>query len=230
MYTHLFNRHEPEAYLLLEEESEYDHTFGGEARHDGTIPPRCRQPVHLFYNLDLSDPRLGIQFPRSRITHLPLYYALGNLGGPFCYRVVSDRRIDLFCQPYPAKFRADIMKKYPEPLPRATIEFVPLGYDPKYPDYVWHMGGILGLAGLTARQKVTLKKKLEQWHLEEFGYPLIEKEDPDEPDPPLEEIIEECTPFTQGTPDDTCPNPGCETHKAGTPLPPLLVLAPEEDD
>jgi hypothetical protein len=231
MFTRLFNRDEVEVYLLDDGvPGDYGHEFGGDAPHDGVVPAECPHPVHLFYHLDLSDPRLGVELPHSQLTYLPLYYALGNLGGPFRYRVVSDDRIELLCQPYPKKFRAGIMKDYPEPFELEFVELYPLGYDPKKPEDVWNLGGVLGIEELTPRQRTTLKKKLERWYLKEMGCPLVEKEDEDEPDPPLEEIVEGCTPFTQGMPQEKCPNPQCKEHKAGTPLSPLLLLDPDEDD
>jgi hypothetical protein len=237
MFTRLFNRAEVEAFWLqhddaddLDELRKDGHTFGGEAQHDGAIPPECPKPVHLFYHLDLSDPLLGIEFPKLKLKYLPLYYALGNLGGPFRYRVVSDTRIEMLCQPYPKEFRAGILKEYSPPLPPAEVYVLPTGYDPTDPQKVWDCGGVLGIAGLSARQKATLKKKLERWHLENIGCPLVEKDDPDEPDPPLEEIVAECTPFTQGMPQEKCPNPRCEQHKGGAPLPPFVLLEPDEDD
>jgi hypothetical protein len=239
MFTLLFNRDEVEAFWLYHDEADdldndepgaEDHTFGGEACHKGTTPPDCPKPVHLFYNLALSDPCLGIRLANSKITRLPLYYALGNLGGPFRYRVVSDARIELLCQPYPKKYRAGILKEYLPPFPPALVYAFPNGYDPTKPEDVWNYGAVLGLGEMSARQKAALKKKLERWHLKNIGCPLVEKDDPDEPDPPLEEIVAGCDPFTQGMPEEKCPNPKCKQHKAGTPLPPLVLLKPEEDD
>jgi hypothetical protein len=228
MFTRLFNRDEGEVYLVDDGvPGDYGHEFGGEARHDGAVPPECPHPVHLFYNLDLSDPQLGIQLANAKITYLPLYYALGNLGGPFRYRVVSDTRIEMLCQPYPKQFRAGILKNYPEPFDPSPVELTPLDYDPKNPEDVWNLGGVLGIERLTARQRTTLRKKLKRWHLEQIGFPLLEEH---EQDMTIEEIVERCTPFTQGMPEETCPNPKCNQHKAGTPLPPLLLLDPDEGD
>jgi len=57
MLTRLFNQDEAEAYQVVEGASEitYGHTFGGEGGHEGTIPQGWPKPVHLFYDLDLSD-------------------------------------------------------------------------------------------------------------------------------------------------------------------------------
>jgi hypothetical protein len=232
MFTRLFNRDDVEVYQLMEQKFEdiYHHNFGGDACHDGVIPPDCQKPVHLFYNLDVSDPFVGVEFANSTITRLPLYYALGNLGGPFRYRVVSDTRIEILCQPYPEEFRIGIMKEYLEPFPLENVELIPLDYDPKDPAHVWDLGGILGIDDLSGQQQSTLRKKLERWHEKHIGGPLVEKDDEDEPDPTLTEIIENCTPFTQGMPKEKCPHPKCEMHRAGKPLLPLLLLAPDEGD
>src|SRR5262249_434690 len=98
MISMLFNREKGEAYGLghaAHAEGGRGHLFGGEARHEGAIPPGCEKPVHLFYDFNLNDPRLGIRFPDSKLSRLPFYYALGNCGGSFKYRVVSDSRIKL---------------------------------------------------------------------------------------------------------------------------------------
>src|SRR5205807_13441 len=113
-----------------------------------------------------------------------------------------------------------------EPLPIAPVELAALGYDPNDPEDVWNSGGVLGIERLSARQKAVLKGRLERWHLKHIGCPLVEKDDESEPDPPLEEIVAGCTPFTQGMPREKCPNPRCAQHKAGTPLPPLVLLQP----
>jgi hypothetical protein len=179
MFTALFNRKQTELYrleVLYEgEESEFEHSFGGEACHKGTIPPECSKPVHLFYNLDLSDPQVGITL--RWLKKLPLYYALGNQGGPFRYRVVSDSQIELMCQPYPKQYRAGIMRDYLEPFELEKVELDPNGYDANDPEDVWYAGGVLGIAKLTAKQKTTLRKKLEKWHLENIGCPLLDEGD-----------------------------------------------------
>jgi hypothetical protein len=230
MFTMLFNCKQTEMYspdvLDEDEESEFEHTFGGEACHDGTIPPECSKPVHLFYNLDLSDPQVGITL--CGLKKLPLYYALGNLGGPFSYRVVSDSQIEILCQPYPKQYRAGIMREYPEPFELEKVEFYSAGYDANDPQAVWYAGGILGIAKLTAKQKTALRKKLEKWHLKTIGCPLIDEGD--DPDQTIDEIAAQCNPFTQGMPGSTCPNPKCANHKSATPLPVLLFTQPDEED
>jgi hypothetical protein len=237
MFSVLFNRERAEAYELSEDvepEKNYRHTFGGKARHEGTVPPECDRPVHLFYSPNLSDPRIGIRFAERSLKRLPLYYALGNLGGPFRYRVVSGSRIELFCQPYPTKFRAGIMKHYPRPFSSVPVAFTANIYDPNDPRDVWNYGGVLGIGTLTDPQKAALRQRLDEWLREKLdrslleGYELATAEG--EPEPPLEELVGDYTPFTQGMPQERCPNPACEGHKKKTPLPVLLYLEPDPGD
>jgi hypothetical protein len=230
MFTILFNRKQTEMcrpdVLFEYEDSEFEHSFGGEACHKGTIPPECSKPVHLFYNLDLRDPQVGITL--RGLKKLPLYYALGNSGGPFRYRVVSDSQIELMCQPYPRQYRAGIMSEYPEPFSFEKVEFFSTGYDANNPEDVWYAGGVLGIAKLTAKEKVALRKKLEKWHMKNIGCPLLA--DYDKPDQTIDDIAAKCNPFTQGMPEDTCPNPKCANHNTETPLPVLLFIRPDEED
>ncbi len=75
MHPFLFNRGEVDLYRLVEGPAKpgaYGHTWGGESTHTGTTPPGCKKPVHLFFHLDLSDPRLGIKFPNPKVKYLPL--------------------------------------------------------------------------------------------------------------------------------------------------------------
>jgi hypothetical protein len=182
----------------------------------------------LFYNLDLSDPRVAVRFPGLQLTKLPLYYAIGNVHGAFCYRVRSDHTIEILRQPYPKRYRDQIMKQYPEPLPPKSVELVPVGYDPRDPADVYCYGGVLGIGMLTARQKATLRKKLERWHLTKIGCPLADSFE--ESDLTFDEMVGGCSLFTQGMPQEMCPYRACENHKARSPLPVLLLIEPEAED
>ncbi len=240
MHAFLFNRGETELYEIIDEmflymenrEDEvtlFRHSYGENECWEGTIPPGCKKPVHLFFDLDLSDPRVGIKLPGKHNNYLPLFYPLGNYGGPFCYRVVHTGKIELLSQPYPRGPR-EYMKKYPEPFEQTPMELVPRKYDPTDVHDVFYCGGILGIDALTKRQRAKLRKDFLQFYIDEIHTDLIAEDYDGDDTVPVEEIVSGYTPFTQGTPDDTCPNPKCKIHKAGTPLPVLAYLSPEKDD
>ena len=232
----LFNRARPEVYQLLPCDpayAEFGHVAGGEARHRGATPPGRPKPVHLFYELDLADPLVEVRSPRPEVTRLPLYSPLGNAGGPFQYRVVSDDEIELLSSPYPNP-RRDAPKPYPKPFRHEAVYLQPINFDPKDPEWLWNYGGILGVGSLTAGEKDAVKKEFERWHRKTFKYPLLERYhewiDGTEDDPGLDELVRMFTPFTQGMPEATCPNPDCPAREGGAPLPPLAYLQPEGDE
>lgn len=241
MRAFLFNRRQVEVYEFVDEMTLYmegredevttfSHTFGGEGVHEGIIPPGCRKPVHLFHDLDLSDPRVGVTLPGPHNSHLPLYYALGNLGGPFRYRVVDDGRIEMYSRPYPPEKRASIQKRYPSSFDEEAVELVPRGYDPTDIRDVFFCGGVLGIASLTGRQKAKLRKDFLQMYRDEYKLDLIAEDYGGDDNVTIDEIVSHYDPFTQGTPDYPCPNPECENHAAGTRLPVLAFVEPEPDD
>lgn len=233
--TQLFSRGTWEVYQLLPcdpEDTEYKHTVGGKARHKGTIPPGCGKRVHLFYELDLADPLIEVGPPRAGITRLPLYYPLGNTGGYFKYRVVSDNQIEMLSQPYPDPEKY-LPKPYPKPFPQEPIYLQPIGFDPKDPEWLWNYGHIFGVGKLTAKEKAATKKKFESWHKKTFEYPLIDRyyaNEGEEDKPSLDDIVKIFTPFTQGMPEVICPNPKCDGQKERTPLPALMYLEPDKDN
>lgn len=241
MRTFLFNRAETEVYQLLDTMTlyfegleEYDepfsHSWGGHNVWEGLIPPGCMKPVHMFFDLDLRDPRVGIKLPGKHNTFLPLLYALGNCGGPFQYRVVQIGKVELLSQPYPPKYRAGRMKDYPDPFEQTPVALVPRKYDPTDVNDVFLWGGILGIAALTQRQKMKLRKDFLKMYRDEIGTDLIAADYDGDDSVTIDEIVAGYNPFTQGEPDDPCPYPACENHRAGIPLPVLAYLTPEPDD
>jgi hypothetical protein len=240
MFGFLFNRGESRVFELYypgfdEPSDEYRHTFGGEACHEGVVPPEGKKPVHLFYQFDLKDRRVGLRFPTPGLTRFPLYYALGNLGGPFYYRVVSDSRIEILSQPYPKEFRAEAMRRYPKPFRPQVIDLGEHNYDPTNPRHVFEYAGVLGIDTLTSEQKAELRVNMDRWFAANLphrslleGY-VVEPGD-DYEDPPLEELVSQYCPFTQGMPKAVCPNPACEWYGTGKELPVLAYLEPEKRD
>lgn len=241
MRAFLFNRAETEAYHLLDTMTlyfegleEYDepfsHSWGGHDVWEGLIPPGCKKPVHMFFDLDLRDPRAGIKLPGKHNTFLPLLYALGNCGGPFQYRVVQACQVELLSQPYPPKYRAGRMKNYPEPFEQTPMALVPRKYDPTDVNDVFLWGGILGIAALTNRQKTKLRKDFLQMYRDDYKLDLIAEDYDGDDSVTIDEIVSGYHPFTQQPPEYPCPYPACANHKAGTPLPVLAYLTPEHDD
>lgn len=241
MRAFLFNRAETEAYEILatmilyiegleHEDKPFSHSWGGEDVWEGLVPPGCKKPVHVFFDLDLSDARVGIKLPGKYNTFLPLCYALGNRGGPFQYRVVHTGKIELLSQPYPAKDRRWILQDYPEPFEQTPMALVPRKYDPTDVDDVFFCGGILGIAALNKRQKAKLRQDFLQMYRDEYKLDLIAEDYDGDDSVTIDEIASGYHPFTQQPPEYPCPYPECANHAAGTPLPVLAYLRPEHDD
>lgn len=241
MIGFLFNHRESRVFELYypfadePDPEEHHHTFGGESSHEGVIPPEGKKPVHLFYQIDLTDPRVGLRFPALGLTRLPLYYALGNLGGPFLYRVVSDSRIEILSQPYPVPHRAEAMQRYPKPFRRQIMYLGEHNYDPTNPGQVYEYAGLFGIGVLSAEQKAELRVNMDRWFAANLphrslleGYVVEEGDDYE--DPPLEELVAEYCPFTQGMPRAICPNPDCKRSRSRKELPVLAYLEPEPRD
>jgi hypothetical protein len=232
--SQLFNRTKSEVYQLLPcspEDTAYAHTFGGEPGRKGEIPLGRTKRIHLFYDLDLTDPLVDIRSPRPNITRLPLYYALGNTGGPFAYRLVSNTAIRLLCNPYPkAKY---VPKPYPKPFAREPIYLQPIGFDAKDPEWLWSYGALLGVGSLTERERKQTLKQLKAYHRKRYDESIYDayanwfhddeyggyQEDPD-----LAELVRMFNPFTQGMPATICPDRKCPGHKGRTRLAPIAYL------
>jgi hypothetical protein len=237
--TQLFNRTQSEVYQLLPcgpDDSPHAHAFGGEPGRTGEIPRGRRKRVHLFYDLDLTDPLVDIRSLRPEITRLPLYYALGNTGGPFAYRLVSDTAIRLLCDPYPKD--EYVPKPYPRPFAREPIYLQPIGYDAKDPEWLWSYGALLGVGSLTERERKQALKKLEAYHQERYDESIYDAYANwfhdrdycgDQEDPDLAELVRMFNPFTQGMPRARGPDPQCRGHKEGTRLPPIAFLRTSDE-
>jgi len=237
MFGYLFNQGECRLFELYapgqEDPDEFRHTFGGEAHHEGVIPPEGKKPVHLFYQFDLADPRVGWGFPSLGLSRFPLYYALEGQGGPFHYHVVSDSRIEILSQPYPAEYRAKAMRRQPRPFRFEVIDLGEHRYDPTQPQDVYNYGGIFGIGMLTAEQKAELRVNMDLWFQKTLPHrSLLEDYDMSEggEEPPMEELVSSFSPFTQGIPEAGCPNEACEWYRTENELPVMAYLEPEDKD
>src|SRR5690242_17911784 len=81
----------------------YSHWFGGEPSHNGAIPPGREHAVNLLYDLDLTDPQLGLASRFPGASRLPLYNALQYNCCDIVYRVVADDAIEILAMPEPKK-------------------------------------------------------------------------------------------------------------------------------
>jgi hypothetical protein len=241
VHAFLINRGDVDLYRLVDQMELYmdgredeitthSHVLGGTGIYEGTIPAGCKKPVHLFFDLDRRDPRVCAKHPNKSLGFLPFYYALGNSGGPFCYRVVDGGNIELLSHPYPKGGRAWLMKNFPEPLEEGSLELVAFDYDPKKFDDVFYCGGVLGIEGLTPRQKAKLRNDFLKYYRDKIGIDLIAEDYDGNQDVTIEEIVSGYNPFIQGLPEYKCPNPKCKNHKSKTPLPVLAYVSPEETD
>jgi hypothetical protein len=226
--TQLFNRTQSEVYQLFTcdpDDTGPTHVFGGESGRKGEIPPGRRKRVHLFYDLDLTDPLVDIRSPRPEITRLPLYYALGNTGGMFAYRLVSDTAIRLLCDPYPKD--EYVPRPYPKPFKREAFYLQPIGYDAKDPEWLWNYGALLGVGSLTEPDRKQTLKKLEAFHRKRYDESIYDAcanwfHDHDycgdQENPDLAELVRMFNPFTQGMPMAVCPDPKCRGAQGRRPL------------
>jgi hypothetical protein len=102
------------------EQSPYKTSFGGPPRHEGVVPAGCSRPLHLLFNLDLSDPCCRIDFPNVRF--LPLYYAFQYDASALWYCVVSDTAIEIVHQAKTVWLDDFPFKGYPAEFPPSAIE------------------------------------------------------------------------------------------------------------
>jgi hypothetical protein len=237
--TQLFNRTQSEVFQLFTcdpDDSAPTHVFGGEPGRKGEIPPGRRKRVHLFYDLDLSDPLVDIRSPRPEITRLPLYYALGNTGGTFAYRLISDTAIRLLCDPYPKD--EYVPKPYPKPFAREAFYLQEIGYDANDPEWLWSFGALLGVGSLTEAERKQTLKKLEAFHRKRYDESIYDAyanwfHDRDycgnQDDPDLAELVRMFNPFTQGMPMAFCPYAKCRGHKEGARLPVIAYLRTSDE-
>jgi hypothetical protein len=230
MNAYLFNRAMTERFLLYVDEPDDEksmHTFGGPARYEGIVPEGSEQPATLLFRFDLRDPEVGVKIPRVR--WLPIFYPFGNSGGPFKYRVLSNRAIKMLCQPYPRRMYRRGVKfgTFPTEFPRAPVYFMPTCYDPKDPENVDDCGGVLGVDALSPQERATLLQRMNEMYVERYGDVYDPECDHYES---LDELVSKCSPFTQGMYNSPCPVPDCGNHGKKGSMRALLYIDPEPED
>jgi len=228
MIAHLFNRVEAAVYFVTPgKRSKWGHTFGGLPSHRGTVLP-VGPPLHLFFTLNLTDPRVGLRLPRRK--WLPFFYPFRNIHGEFAYRVVSDGRVEVLSKPYSAAYLADESEWFHWPgFPRgcrrrsAGLE-KKQDYDVHDPEDVYWLGCIFGVAALSASEKEAAKERLENWYRESFESEMNSFDS-------LDELAAESSGFlVQGLPRSKCPNRKCRNHKRPGSMEVVLTIIADEGD
>ena len=121
---------QPVCRLVSSRKGAYAHWFGGTPTHSGVIPPGREHPVHLLYDLDLTDPMLGLSSRFPAVSRLPLYNPLQYNCCDMIYRVLRDDAIEIvrLTNPDNPDWYADHpYDAYPSAFPRTpvTAEHVP---------------------------------------------------------------------------------------------------------
>lgn len=115
---------QPISQLVPGADGAYSHWFGGEPTHNGAIPPDREYAVNLLYDLDLTDPQLGLASRFPGLSRLPLYNALQYNCCDIVYRVVADDAIEIVAMDPPKRspWSADFpFENYPRAFPRTPI-------------------------------------------------------------------------------------------------------------
>ncbi|HEY7310059.1 MAG TPA: hypothetical protein VH643_11925 [Gemmataceae bacterium] len=230
MNAYLFNRAMTERFLLDVDEPDdekSEHTFGGSMRYDGVVPEGSEQLATLLFRFDMRDACVGVKIPRVR--WLPIFYPFGNKGGPFIYRTLSNRAIEMLCQPYPkSSYRRGVkFGTFPTEFPQAPVYLCPTGYDPKDLQDVDYCGGVLGVDGLSEKERATLLRNMNAMYKERYGDVYDPESDYYES---LDDLVSECDPFTQGNYNSPCPVRDCVNHGKEGAMCALLCIDPEPDD
>jgi hypothetical protein len=109
----------------------YSHRFGGKPRFKELIPPNQSHPVTLLYDLDLRDPKLGLNVLFPQLTRLPLLSAMQYNGSELLYHVIDNETVELQpINPGPPSSPNVWMPDFPYPnfpkfLPESPIRCVP---------------------------------------------------------------------------------------------------------
>jgi hypothetical protein len=195
----------------------HQHFFGGAPRHRGAIPRGKRQPVHLLYDLDLSDEKLGLRFPG--LTRLPLYNALQYNCCDIVYRVISDDEIEIVSNVQDHWDPTFPYEGYPAQFERVPIVAEPLSYE----DYKTTVFAHTVDRGPSVRRVSDADAR----RLRDLGYPFTQ--------------VGGVQFMWQGEPQWDCANRGCKYFRQAwatevfavvweSPVPGLHLWIPADDD
>lgn len=166
----------------------HQHFFGGPPRHRGAVPKGKRHPIHLLYELDLSDETIGLNF--TGLSRLPLYNALQYNCCDIVYRVISDDEIEIVSPVEESWDPAFPYDDYPAQFDRVPIVAEPLSYeDYKTTVFAYTLGGGPSVRGVS---------DADAKRLGELGYPFSQ--------------VGGVQFMWQGEPQWICPNRGCEQY------------------
>ena len=202
------------------------HHFGGPPRHKGVVPPGCTRPLVLFYDLDITDPLLGMPTDLG-FTRLPLYAPVftqcGDTGMQIAYRVESDDSLEILStqtQDY------DRVSDFPERLPRRFVKLEDSYIPPDDPYTALRYSGVFGWRTLTRQQLQAMRPDLEESCKDQYDL----SDGSSMADVPLRDLCETHGegPFLQGAPRFTCPNRRCTRSRSKTTLPVIVLL--RDDD
>ena len=143
----------------------YQHFFGGPPRHRGTVPKCGKHPVHLLYDLDLRDPKLGLTLPG--VPRLPLYAAIQYEVSDLTYLVLEEDRIQILAPLARAWSKDFPYEEYPAEFPRVPVVADALQYD-DYKTLVF---------AFTATQQMLYPEELSKRDrelLKNLGYPFTQ--------------------------------------------------------
>ncbi len=118
----------PQGYAIEASASggEYAHTLCGPQAIPGAACPNCARPLLCQLNLDLRDPRLGLQ--HEPFTRLPLLYCWTcNIAyEPFFYRLRADHSVTLLQYGRGRGAVAFTFEQVPVSFPEQPVELVPV--------------------------------------------------------------------------------------------------------
>jgi hypothetical protein len=110
---------------LVPGKSEYDHWFGGPI---GDVAfDLAHAPLHVLFNLDLSDPLLS--FLQIEAKRLPLIFPITVDGGDISYAVRPDGGIKLFGKTPGPRAKASPYADYPAAFEKIPVRVLELGYE-----------------------------------------------------------------------------------------------------
>lgn len=183
------------------------HKFGGTLTFEETRED-CGFPIHLLYDLDLSDPLIDIKIPN--VKRLPLIYCFSyeNQRMEVGYQIVSETQLTFYFNPDERiELSSDErfpMKDFPTSFPTIPVELKSTQFNPSNPEDAGKYFNVFGISKLSPNdQQAFLDGFLAWWN--QFA-----------PEPwtgTMEELLEyHSGPTVQQHPASRCPNPKCRNH------------------
>lgn len=123
----LFNHHSRGVYEGREKASPFEHTYGGTVDSHGIRIKNTRAPLHLLFELDLSDPAIDVRIPG--VTRLPLLYGLHFTGEITDQRYIvhPDRSVEFFKL---EGYSPDFGLEFPDAFPESPVSLERASFNP----------------------------------------------------------------------------------------------------